>query len=131
MRVIVAARLSVLADGQTGLDSQEREVVAWAERNGHTVVAVVGDNKTGKSHLWDRPNLRPWVTDPVKLSEYDAVVALKVGRLTRADDEGVDAMKAWAREHGKSPAHLVRRSPLPVRGHGRRDVGHAHPHGPC
>jgi hypothetical protein len=29
MRVIVAARLSLLAEGQTGLDSQEQEAVRW------------------------------------------------------------------------------------------------------
>jgi DNA invertase Pin-like site-specific DNA recombinase len=87
---------------QTGLDSQEREAVRWAEQEGHEVVAVVADFKSGKSHLWDRPNLRPWVLDAEKLGQYDAVVALKVDRLTRADDAGVDAMKAWAREHCKS-----------------------------
>jgi hypothetical protein len=41
-------------------------------------VEVVKDHKTGKSHLWDRPNLKPWVTDPVLMSRYDAIVALKV-----------------------------------------------------
>lgn len=58
MRVIVAARLSVLAEGQTGLDSQEQEAVRWAEQQGHEIVEVVKDHKTGKSHLWDRPNLK-------------------------------------------------------------------------
>jgi hypothetical protein len=62
----------------------------------------VADHKSGKSHLWDRPNLRPWVTDPELLAKYDAIVALNVDSLTRADDEGVDAMKAWARAQGKS-----------------------------
>lgn len=78
MRVIVAARLSVLAEGQTGLDSQEQEAVRWAQQQGHEIVEVVKDHKTGKSHLWDRPNLKPWVTDPVLMSSYDAIVALKV-----------------------------------------------------
>jgi DNA invertase Pin-like site-specific DNA recombinase len=101
MKVLVAARLSVLNDGETGLDSQEREVIQWAEQHGHEVVGIAADHKTGKSALWDRPNLRPWVTEPAMLAQYDAIVALKVDRLTRADDEGVDAMKQWARDHHK------------------------------
>lgn len=103
MRVLVAGRLSrkVSDRDQTGFDSQEREAVRWSESEGHTVAAVVADFKSGKTHLWERRNLRPWVTDPDKIAQYDAIVALKVDRLTRANDEGVDAMKAWARQHGK------------------------------
>lgn len=102
MKVVVAARLSVTGEGKTGLDTQEQEVIAWAQRNGHEVVGIAADHKTGKSALWDRPKLRPWVTDPERLTEYDALAALKVDRITRADDEGVDAMKAWARNNNKS-----------------------------
>lgn len=40
-------------------------------------VAVVADFKSGKSHLWDRLNLRPWVADPELIGESDAIVALK------------------------------------------------------
>jgi len=102
MRVIVAARLSVLAEGQTGLDTQEQEVIRWAEAQGHTVVGVAADFKTGKSDLTDRPNLRPWIVVPVKRDSYDAIVAYKVDRLTRADKAGTTRMEEWAREHGKS-----------------------------
>ncbi len=102
MKVLIAARLSVLHDGETGLDTQEREVVRWAEQRDHEVIGIAADHKTGKSHLWDRPRLRPWVTQPDLLAKYDAIVALKVDRLTRADDEGVSAMKDWARRENKS-----------------------------
>lgn len=102
MKVLIAARLSRLHSGETGLDSQESEVIRWAEHRGHEVVGIAADHKTGKSHLWERKNLRPWVTEPERLSQYDAIVALKVDRLTRADDEGVDALKAWARKHHKT-----------------------------
>jgi hypothetical protein len=101
MKVLIAARLSALHQGETGLDTQEREVVKWAEAHGHQVVGIAADHKTGKSHLWDRPNLRPWVTETDKLAQYDAIVAVKVDHLTRVDDEGVRVLKDWAREHGK------------------------------
>ena len=61
MRVLVAARLSKLVDGQTGLDTQDRETTAWAEREGHTVVHVAADRKSGTSHPWERKSLKPWV----------------------------------------------------------------------
>jgi DNA invertase Pin-like site-specific DNA recombinase len=101
MRVLVAARLSQLADGQTGLDSQDAESKAWAVGNGHVVVDVVMDRKSGTSPIWSRKNLRPWVTDPSKIAEYDAVLAYRFDRLSRGDDEETSNIEAWARVNGK------------------------------
>lgn len=115
MRLIAAARLSVLVRAkpgdklseddklteQTGLDSQERGIIAWANANGHTIVEIVKDFRTGKSNLWDRPNLRPWVTESSRMKEYDGIVALKMDRLTRADNAGVNALEKWADDNGK------------------------------
>lgn len=102
MKVVVAARLSQFGDGKTGLDSQEREVLIWARTHGHEIMGVALDFKSGKSDLWERPNLRKWVTEQDFLCQYDALVALKVDRLTRADDEGVDRLKKWARDNHKT-----------------------------
>lgn len=104
MRVLVAGRLSrkVTDRDQTGFDSQEREAVRWAQERGHDVVDVVADYRSGRSGLDARPNLRPWVTDPGKLAQYDAIVALKVDRLTRGNREETTQLEQWAREHGKS-----------------------------
>jgi DNA invertase Pin-like site-specific DNA recombinase len=103
MRVIIAGRLSKKATDrdQTGFDSQERESVRWAEQNGHRVVTVVADFKSGRSRIEDRPNLRPWVTDPERLSQYDGIVALKVDRLTRGNRQETADLESWANEHGK------------------------------
>ena len=102
MRLVFAARLSQLHDGETGLDTQEKEVIAWAEQHEHTIVGIAADHHTGKSNLWDRPQLRPWVTRPELIAQYDGIVAYSVDRLTRADDEGVGAMKDWARTNHKT-----------------------------
>lgn len=104
MRVLVAARLSQLADGQTGLDSQDAEAQAWAQQNGHTVVDVIADRKSGTVQPWDRPNLKPWVTEPERIAEYDAVVAYRLDRLSRGDNESTNEIEAWAHKHGK---HLL------------------------
>lgn len=114
MRVIVAARLSQLVTNpndttkegrlksiQSGLDTQEKEVLKWAEANGHQIIDVAADFKTGASHIWDRPHLRPWVTEPDRLSQYDALVSLKVDRLTRANKAGTRALEEWATANGK------------------------------
>src|SRR5215469_14419195 len=101
MRVIIAGRLSrkVSDRDQTGFDSQERESVRWAEARGHEVVAVVADFKSGRSGIERRPNLRPWVTEPDKLAQYDAIVALKVDRLTRGNRAETRDLEHWATEH--------------------------------
>jgi DNA invertase Pin-like site-specific DNA recombinase len=101
MRVLVAARLSKLVNGQTGLDTQDAGSRAWAEQHGHTVVAVVPDRKSGVSDPWDRPKLRPWVTDPNLMAQYEAIVAFDITRLSRGDDESTSRIEDWAREHGK------------------------------
>jgi hypothetical protein len=78
MRVIVAARLSQLQrDGSEGigLDTQDTRSRNWAEREGHDVLAVVADTRSGTVAPWDRRNLRPWVTDPERIAQYDAIVA--------------------------------------------------------
>jgi DNA invertase Pin-like site-specific DNA recombinase len=103
MRVLVAGRLSrkVYDVDQSGLDTQERAAVAWAEANGHKVIGVAADFRSARSAMMDRPNLRPWVTDPEKIALYDAIAALKVDRLTRGDEAETADLEQWARDHGK------------------------------
>ena len=101
MRILIAARLSQLADGQTGLDTQDAECGAWAKANGHIIVHVAADRKSGTSAPWDRPNLRPWVTEPARLAQYDAVLAYRLDRLSRGNDESTSDIEAWAREQDK------------------------------
>jgi len=101
MRVLIAARLSQLAEGQTGLDSQDAESTAWAEREGHEVVHVAMDRKSGTTAPWDRPQLRPWVTEPPKMALYDAVLAYRLDRLSRGDNESTNAIEDWAAKNSK------------------------------
>ena len=104
MRILVAARLSKLADGQTGLETQDLESTRWALEHGHEVVHVAADRKSGTVQPWDRPGLRPWVTEPGKIAQYDAVVAYRFDRLSRGDKQSTNAIEKWAHDHGK---HLL------------------------
>ena len=101
VRLLIAARLSQLHDGQTGLESQTDEVQAWAVEQGHEIVHVAADTKTGTSAMWARPNLKPWVTEPEKIIQYDAIVAYKSDRLSRAKWSDEIKIRLWAEENDK------------------------------
>ena len=101
MRLLLAARLSQTSDGQTGIESQDALTRRWAEANGHVIVAVAADHKSGTSAPWDRPNLRPWVTDEARLAQYDGVVAYRLDRLSRGDNASTNSIEKWAHDHGK------------------------------
>ena len=105
-RVLVAARLSQLRkdDGkgrQTGIESQDKLTVAELERQGHTVVAVVADTKSGTVQPWNRPNLKPWVTDPTKMAQYDAIAGYRFDRLSRGDNQSTNEIEKWAHDNHK------------------------------
>ena len=101
MRLLLAARLSKEADGQTGIETQDAQVQAWAKLNAHAIVHVAADSKSGATHPWDRPNLRPWVTEADKLAQYDGIVAYRLDRLSRGDNQSTNAIEKWAHDHGK------------------------------
>ncbi len=91
-RWLVAARLSRVAKRDrergdtliTGIQTQDQNSGEWAQREGHVIVHVTRDrNISGAVAPWDRPELGPWLTDPVKLVQYDGIVAFDVSRLSR------------------------------------------------
>jgi site-specific DNA recombinase len=102
MRVIVAARLSKLVNGQTGLDTQDEDAQEWAEENNHEVIATVADHKSGTIAPWKRPNLKPWVTQPDLMASYDGIVAAKQDRLSRAKWRDEADIRRWAEDNGKT-----------------------------
>ncbi len=114
MRLLLAARLSrKLANGQDGLgiETQDNRGKEWAERTTdpatgkpHVIVDVAADTKSGTVAPWDRPNLKPWVTDPALMAAYDGILAYKNDRLSRGCWSDEARIRLWAEEHGK---HLV------------------------
>ncbi|HEX5290124.1 MAG TPA: recombinase family protein [Streptosporangiaceae bacterium] len=98
MRLLLAARLSQDQAGQTGLDTQDTDARAWAERNGHEVIATAADKISGRTSPRDRPNLGPWLTEPHLIIQFDGIVVSKLDRLSRGRDWGI---REWAEKHGK------------------------------
>ena len=98
MRLLLAARFSQDQAGQTGLDTQDQDARAWAERNGHEVIATAADNISGRTSPCDRPNLGPWLTEPHLIARYDGIIVSKLDRLSRGRDWGI---RSWAESTGK------------------------------
>jgi site-specific DNA recombinase len=98
VKVIIAARLSRLGKGQTGIDTQDQDAYAWAQYRNHQVVAVVADRISGVVSPFKRKNLGPWLTEPKKLEQYNGIVFAKIDRSGRARDWG---FREWAEKHEK------------------------------
>jgi DNA invertase Pin-like site-specific DNA recombinase len=103
MNVLLAARLSRKGGKQEGLgiETQDARMLAWAEQQGHTVAGVAGDYSRGTVAPWDRPHLKPWVTQPDQMARYEAIIAYKHDRLSRGPWADEARIRMWAEEHGK------------------------------
>lgn len=110
-------------DEGIGIQTQDELGRVWAQREGYVVVGVAADTRSGTVPPWDRKHLRSWVScgcawcreadeqrgipkrkrvyDPPKLALYDGVLAFKMDRLSRGDDEDFALIEAWATVHGK------------------------------
>ena len=108
-RWVVAARLSRVRKKDrergdaliNGIQTQDIRSTEWAQYEGHVIVHVTRDkNVSGAVAPWERPELGPWLTDPVKLVQYDGIVAFDVSRLSR---EYFDLawLRKWAEENHK------------------------------
>ena len=85
----------------TGIQTQDRRSADWARQEGHVIVHVTRDrNISGAVAPWERPELGPWLTDPVKVVQYDGIVAYDVSRLSR---EYFDLawLRKWAEQNRK------------------------------
>jgi hypothetical protein len=107
MRVLIAARKSNKVASKTGdgigLDTQDTLAREFAERNGYEVGGVAGDTISGTVEPMHRRELGQWLSDPVKLSSYDAIVFYAVDRISRGADEDFSNIESWASQNGVSP----------------------------
>jgi site-specific DNA recombinase len=114
LNVIIAARLSRKVGKYQGIGNKTQDQYSqeWASRQRDiqtihgvyrqiNVVDTVADIKSGRVAPWDRKNLRPWVTEPVKMAQYDAIIAYKNDRLSRGAFEDESRIRQWASDNGK------------------------------
>lgn len=73
-----------------------------SDAKGRRLVAIVtGGDGLLNMGPFDRPNLRPWLTDPEKLTEYDGFIVYHLNLLTRHPGELVEFIR-WCDAHGKT-----------------------------
>lgn len=103
MKAIIAARLSALAkDGGLSIDTQDEKSRGYAEHEGIEIVDTVPDVKSGTVPPWRRKRLRKWVDPEGSLiGTYDMILAAKMDRLSRGDQQDFNEIESWARENGK------------------------------
>jgi DNA invertase Pin-like site-specific DNA recombinase len=104
LRLLLAARKSrKSSDGDTEMmyERQDHRAVQWAEREGHTVIHSTADTVSSQTPPWSRRELKPWMTDPAKLTMYDAILVSNTDRLSRGKQEDFVYIEHWASVHGK------------------------------
>jgi hypothetical protein len=103
--VIVLARKSRTRKGraETSIESQDEDARDWAdEQDDLNVIATVPDYASGKKAMWERPNARPWVTQPDLMAKYQGIVVSKHDRLSRADWRDEGDLRRWAEDNHKA-----------------------------
>lgn len=100
LRLLLPARKSRKGDEASQFARQEARTAERAERDGHVIVHVTRDVVTSQSMPWERRDLRAWMTDPVKIAAYDAII-VETDRLARCDDKGWHYIEGWCYDNGK------------------------------
>lgn len=95
-------RLSVARDASTSPERQREHCRQTIDVRGGVEVGVAEDLAVSafKYGPFDRPGLGPWLTDPDKLSEWDALVVWRLDRLVRSSKDLADLL-TWCQEHDK------------------------------
>lgn len=102
LRCLVGARVSVLTGPQKVSQLAQLETGArWVAQNDGEVIATFEDLGVSASVPPDeRPDLGAWLTDPEKVSRWDALVFSKMDRAFRSTRHCVD-LAAWCEKHRK------------------------------
>jgi DNA invertase Pin-like site-specific DNA recombinase len=106
LRLLLVARLSRKKTGTArvegvSIEIQDATARTWAEREGHAVIGVAADIKSGTTAPWNRRNLKPWMTDPALMAMYDGILIYHTDRLSRGTQEDFTYIEHWAVAHGK------------------------------
>lgn len=101
VRAIVGARVSHMQGAEkTSHLTQHETGGKYAGVQGWEVVGSFEDLDVSalKTTPWERPDLRPWLTD--RVHEWDALIVAKVDRLFRSAGDCIDLAR-WAEKHRK------------------------------
>jgi hypothetical protein len=101
LRCLVPCRLSQKGESQTGLDTQDQDTRRYILAEGGTVIGMPKERVSGDKAPWERKELGPWMTDPLKRATYDAIVVSDQSRLSRAKWRDEVEIRKWAEDNRK------------------------------
>ncbi|MDR1060327.1 MAG: recombinase family protein [Clostridiales bacterium] len=84
-RVVLYLRVSTTRQAEEGysLDAQERNLCAWCESRGHTVVSIYRDEGISAKDVQHRPALQQMIDD-AKTGDFDLILFWSLSRFTRS-----------------------------------------------
>src|SRR5215475_8246289 len=107
MRVLGAIRQSKTRDRAVSPKAQREAIAAWALAKGDESPIFTEDLSTsGGLSPFERPELGPYLTDPLKIGLWDVLVTTKLDRGCRNTQDYL-ALREWCREMGKSYVSLA------------------------
>jgi DNA invertase Pin-like site-specific DNA recombinase len=102
IRVLKASRISKSSDDSTSLARQDNIVDALIDSRGWKAIGHAVDDGVSASKVppFNRPELGPWLTDPVLIASYDVIVWWRLDRAARSMTD-LHLLAGWAKEHNK------------------------------
>lgn len=102
MRILGAVRLSKDTDESTSTERQSEQISLTCQVRGDTPVHITEDvDVSGKVSPFERAGLGPWLTEPDKIAQWDAIMVAKLDRLTRSMFDFLGLLN-WCRDNGKT-----------------------------
>jgi site-specific DNA recombinase len=99
--LLSVVRISDLTDATTSPERQKAKNQQYADLGDHKIIATAEDlDVSGKIGPFERKSLGPWLTDPAKISQWDALIVSKLDRLSRSVRDFCELVE-WLTDHGK------------------------------
>lgn len=102
IRVLQGTRISQRKDDSTSLTRQNNALDRLVDGRGWKTIGRAVDDGVSASKVapFDRPELGPWLTDPVKINSYDVIAWWRMDRAVRSMRD-LHALAGWAKDHNK------------------------------
>ena len=100
-RLLSVIRLSDLSDESTSPDRQRAKNQQYANLGDHKIIGEALDlDVSGAVNPFERKSLGPWLTDPVKVGQWDVLIVARLDRLSRSVRDFLELVE-WLTAHGK------------------------------
>lgn len=103
-KLLGAIRLSQYRDeAQTGVEKQRESIGDYARSVGVDLDDIMWSedtNVSGSKSPFERPELKPYLTEPSKIAQWDEMVAMKLDRFGRSARD-LQNLRNWCTDNGK------------------------------